>query len=89
MPINNEFSTRATSQTSPAATLCAVVPNDDADLPEGLTRALYVGVGGDLRVMDGRGNVVTLTTSSTQYHPIRVRRVFSAGTTASKIVALY
>ena len=56
-----------------------------------VTRGLYVGVAGNIRVFGERD------TSSTDFIgvlagsvlPIRVRRVSAAGTTASSLVALY
>lgn len=51
---------------------------------------LYVGTGGDLTVMTLGGDVVTLRNyNDGQFVPIHVTRVFSTGTTASDIVALW
>lgn len=83
------FSGRAWSLTGPAMTLCAVVPSDTADLPDGPCRGLYVGTAGTLRLMDCAGHVVDLISSEAQYHPLRVQRVLATGTTAADVIALY
>jgi hypothetical protein len=88
MPANH-FSGRAKSMIGPATALSAVVPSDDADLPDGTTRAIHVGTAGTVTVMDTTGNVVTLTSLESQYHPVSVRRVLATGTTATGIVAMY
>jgi hypothetical protein len=61
------------------------------DLPGGLTRAIFIGGGGTLKVTMADGNTVTFTSLTTAYpvFPIRVIRVWSTGTTATNIVALY
>ena len=74
---------------SPADRLAAVTPNDAADLPGGLCRALYTRTGGDIVVQDRLGTTITLSSGAGQYHPIRVARVLATGTTATGIVALY
>lgn len=80
---------RAASITGPIERLDPVTPNDAADLPLGLTRALFVGVGGNVAVVDLHGTVVTLASADSQYHPLRVARVLASGTTATGVVALY
>lgn len=67
----------------------AVTPNDSADLSN-YTRAIHVGGIGDLRVTTVRGDTVTLkNVIPGAPYPIRVRRIFATGTTATDIVALY
>lgn len=82
------ISTRARGLGDPADRLVPVIPADDADLPEGLTRGLFVGGAGELTVIDAAGGQVALRSAEAQYHPIRVRRILTA-TTATGIVALY
>lgn len=51
---------------------------------------LYVGTGGDLKVELFGGSVVTLTNvNDGQFVPLQVVKVFSTGTTADDIVALW
>lgn len=82
-------SLRATSQSAPASIFSAVVPSDVADLPRGVTRAIYVGEAGILAVRDSDGNTVEFLSGASQYHPLRVIRVMATATTANGIIALY
>ena len=51
---------------------------------------LYIGTGGDLKVELFGGSVVTLTNvNDGQFIPVQVVKVFSTGTTADDIVALW
>jgi hypothetical protein len=65
----------------------AVTPADSVDL-ERVTRALHVGESGTLKVVMASGETVTLT-GAQGILPIRVRQVFSTGTTATGITGLY
>jgi hypothetical protein len=86
---SNAFEYRASSLTGPATKIVTVIPSDTTDLPNGLTRGLYVGTAGSLRIEDKSGNIVDLNSVASQYHPLRVSRVHATGTTAETIVALY
>jgi hypothetical protein len=81
--------TRATHQLGPIMRFEPTVPDDNADLPLGATRGIYIGAQGTVSVMDRHGNVVDLLSMAGQYHPISVVRVMATGTTASHILALY
>lgn len=73
----------------PGESLASITPNDSADLARP-TRAVYVGTSGDLKVTDISGNTVTLyDLAAGMFHPIRVVRIFSTGTTASDIAVIY
>ena len=74
----------------PAENAAAVTPADGADLANS-TRALFVGGAGAVKVdMVGGTTGVTLTgVVAGSVLPIRVSRVYSTGTTATNIVALY
>jgi hypothetical protein len=85
----DKFAGRAKSSDGPSDVFTAVAPDDAADLPLGLTRALFVGDGGVFSVHDADGRVVSFASNDAQYHPLRVRRVLETGTTAAGIVALY
>lgn len=54
----NPFSSNQPGPISPAASLVAITPNDSADLTT-VVRSIYVGVGGDVCVVDTAGNTVT------------------------------
>lgn len=79
--------------TAPGRKLRAVTPDDDADLPDGPCRALYVATAGTLTVVavddDATTGAVSLGTVAAGYHPISVKRVKATGTGASGIVAIY
>lgn len=62
-----------------------VTPSDTVDLLTG-TRAIYVGVAGDVSLLLLDGATVTLTLVA-GWHPIAPRRVRATGTTATGIIA--
>lgn len=65
-----------------------IVPNDATTF--GTTRGLYVGSSGDVRVSMGDGTTVTFPTmAGGVVHPLCVNKVFSTGTTATNLVAVY
>jgi hypothetical protein len=64
-----------------AQALIAITPSDAGVLNY---RALYVGVGGVLHILDGQGNDVTLNVGQ-GFFTASVTRVFAASTTASQI----
>lgn len=86
---NPDSTGRAASPIGPARALVSVIPSDAADLPNGVTRSLFVGEAGLVAVIDADGNTAVLSSAAHQYHPIQVRRVLAAGTTAAGIVAPY
>lgn len=63
-----------------------ITPADGADLTY-LTRAIYIGVAGDIKIDDAGGTTLTLALDS-GWHPIRVARVYSTDTTATGIIGL-
>lgn len=80
---------RAPSAQAPARRAAAVTPDDAADLTQ-IAKALYLGVGGDLRIVPADGGAaVTLMNHAPGYAPVQVRRVLATGTTAAQIVALF
>jgi hypothetical protein len=74
----------------PADNAAAVTPSDGSDLAN-FSRALFVGGAGAVKVdMVGGTTAVTLTgVVAGTVLPMRVSRVYSTGTTATNIVALY
>lgn len=66
-----------------------VTPSDSAELGT-ISRALYVGVTGNVAVvmMDGTSGILVAVPAATML-PIRVRQVKATGTTATSIVSLY
>lgn len=86
--MSDRFQTSSPSLSGPAAHAFAISPNDSAPISE-TTRALYIGVGGNLSVtMASGGNAAFTSISSGTLLPIRITKVLSTGTTASDIVGL-
>jgi len=80
------FSGRSASLIDPITDLEAITPNDSTDLSY-VTRGLYIGGAGNVRVITVGGQTVTLTALAVGvWHPIRVTRVLSTSTTATSIV---
>lgn len=74
----------------PATNLAAITPDDEAEL-EYLTRAIYVGTGGDLVLIgaDDSSAVTLVGVPSGTVLPIRAKIVMETGTTADDLVALF
>ena len=72
------------------ATGAAATNNHDSNfLTNGTCRSLYVGVTGDIKVTMANGDVATFTNVAVGILPVSVKQVWSTGTTASGLVALY
>lgn len=82
--------TDSSRRTSPAGNALALdaLFSDTVDLVTP-TRALYVGVTGNIKVIMEGGQTVTLENVPVCVIPLRVQRIFSTGTDASKIVGLW
>lgn len=72
--------------TDPYIKAVPVTPHDTDTITD--TDALLISVGGTLKVTMANGDVA-MTAVPAGLLPIRVRRVFSAGTAATGITALY
>ena len=87
--MSDTFHRHSRSLTSPPEQAVAVVPADGTDLAC-VTRALYVGVAGDVSVrMQGGAEVTLAAVPAGALLPLRVTRVLAAGTSATAIVALW
>lgn len=74
---------------SPASFAADITPSDTTDL-DTVPRALYCLKGGDITVtMRAGGDPVTLPMLTGVPLPVRVRRVWSTGTTAEDIVGVW
>lgn len=63
--------------------------SDSADLPE-VPRGIYVGVSGNVKMNDGKGNTVTFVgLAAGVEHALHPRRIWSTGTTATSVNLLY
>ncbi|QIB38136.1 hypothetical protein G3A56_09155 [Rhizobium oryzihabitans] len=67
--------------------LFSIAKSDTVDL-ENDTRALIIGTEGDIKITDDKGAVGTFTMPAGVF-PIRIRRVWSTGTTAGGLVGIY
>lgn len=74
---------------SPITHAVPVTPDDDDEL-EYVTRAIYVGDGGDLAVvLQDSGTVTFANVPTGTTLPIRVKKVLNTGTVATAIIALW
>ena len=83
----DEFKNRAPGLESPLENGAEVAPDDASDL-DNITRALWVGVSGDIKVTLKGGSTVTLA-NAFGLLPLRVTRVWDTDTAATNIVALW
>lgn len=75
---------------NPAGSAVAVTPHDSTMIATGVTRALYIGVSGDVAcLMADGGTAVVFKSVPIGILPVRVQRVNSTSTTATNILALY
>lgn len=86
--IKSRHTGKAVVLSSPITGAAAVTPNDATDLSE-VTLALYIGTAGTLKVTMFDGSVVSYAAIAAGRHPMRVKRVWSTGTSATGIVAEY
>ena len=85
----NPFENFSDNPSAPALSCFAIAPSDAIDLPN-VTKAVYVGTGGDitLRSADDATDVVFRNVPSGFILSVRVRAVRGSGTTASDLVGL-
>lgn len=83
------FANSTDSLMAPASDCFAIAPSDSADLPRG-TKALYVGMGGDITLLavEGDSDVTLRNVIGGSILDLRVRAIRATGTTASDIVGL-
>ena len=86
--MSDPFEHHAVGLTAPATDAQAIAPSDGTDLPV-VTRAIFVGQSGNLRVVTAGGDTVVLANVlAGVIYPIRAARVLQTGTTASDLVGL-
>ena len=83
----DSFADRTRRPSDPAITLFDIVPDDDADLSH-VTTALSVATPGTVRVTTVNGSVSDVVVHPGATFPLRVRRVWETGTTATGIRGL-
>jgi hypothetical protein len=85
----DNFATYGDGLDAPAHSAFAVTPSDTADLAID-TRAIYVGVSGNITVnMVGSGTVTFTGVPQGTILPIRASRIYATGTTATTLVGMY
>lgn len=78
------------TQTHSSGACRAITPNDSTDFTLGVCRAIYVGVGGDISLVDLSGETVVFAgVIAGSILPVQTARVNATDTTASSLVALY
>lgn len=82
------FASADDTLTSPATNIEEITPSDVADLAN-LTIALNVATPGTLRVTTASGTISTVFVTPGIAFPLRVRRVWSTGTSATGIRGLF
>ena len=89
MPAADSFSRFQSSVISPITNAAAVTPHDTNELSY-VTRALYVGTGGNVKVqMQDSGTVTFVSVPTGTTLPIRCKKVFATNTDATDMVALW
>lgn len=85
----DNFEGQSPGLASPAENGASVTPSDTVDLTTA-ARALWVGGAGTVKVYTTKGATLTFVgLSAGTLLPVRVRRVYSTGTTATSILALW
>lgn len=89
MPATDNFSRFQTQASDPATNAVLITPSDSVDLVN-VSRAVYVGTGGNMKVtMADSGTVLFTGVPSGTTLPIRVSRIHATTTTASTILNLF
>ena len=87
MPAIDDFKNNSVGITSPVTDGESVTPSDATELSK-VSRAIYVGVGGDLKYVTIDGTTLSKKNiASGLSHPMRVRQILATGTTATDIIA--
>lgn len=85
----DQFQSRGVGLSDPAFNAAEIVPDNATDLAN-YARGLWVGTAGDVKVDTAGGNTVTFVAAAAgAIIPVRTKRVYATGTTASNIVAMY
>ena len=73
----------------PARSATEITPNDTTDLTTP-TRGIYLGASGNVKVdMVDSGTVTFSSMAAGMVHPLRVKRIYATGTTATSIIGVY
>lgn len=73
----------------PASNAFTITPSDTNEL-DTITTGVYIGTAGDLKVVMAGGETVTFKSLAAGIvHRMRVRQVFSTGTTCVNVIGMY
>jgi hypothetical protein len=86
--IDDRFADYPDTPALPAVSASEVVPDDDADLAQ-VSTAINVATPGAVRVTTRAGDIIDVFVAAGSVFPLRVRKVWATGTTATGIRALY
>lgn len=79
----------AAEQGSPWHNCEEITPSDEDEL-KSITRALYVGVSGDIHLLMINGSEFTFRNAAQGFElGLRIRKIFKSGTTADGLIGLY
>lgn len=83
------FAANADSPSSPARECFSITPDDASDITQ-VTKAIYVGSGGDvvLRAIESGGDVTFRNVPSGAILDVRVSAIRATGTSAADIIGL-
>lgn len=88
MSIADRYNWKSTQLSDPGVGGFAVTPSNDDDLQQ-MSRALYIGTGGDIAVKTRDGDTLTFKNlGDGSILPLRCKRVLATGTTATDVIAL-
>ena len=80
-------------ESGPATKAIAITPSDSADFPapDTYTKGLYVGGDGDVKVLlvEDTTAVTFVGMKAGSVYPLKIKRVYSTGTTATNLIALF
>lgn len=86
--IIDKFASDPDTLSTPSTEVAEIVPSDTADLAH-VTKALNAATTGTVRITTETGTVTDIFLAAGVVFPLRVRRVWSTGTSATGLRALY
>lgn len=86
--MRDDFEINSPDILSPGSKIVPVTKDDNADLPDGVCRALLVGTAGTANLIDKSGATRTNVPLQQGYNPIRASRI-KLGGAAADIWAIY
>lgn len=90
MSANDTFPKETANVRDPGGEFFAITTSDSSDLPSN-TRGLLIGTAGDIKIAGVNqtdAQAVTIPSgclNTGQWHPMRVRKIFATGTTATNL----